>query len=225
MYDYQFRIIMSGDSNVGKTTFCNYIQSGDIDVTGSTIGIDFFTQDIHVDGLGVRLQLWDTAGQEKYHCITDSYYKAQAGVILMFDLSNLESFNNLEYYMSKIEKYKHSSILPVIYLIGNKNDKTHIVKKEQIDFFVEKYNLTYFETSLLNDCENITTIVEHLIRKICVNSSLVDVEFLKLYGVKYLGKTEMIEVPLGLPQFDYNDQLPFINRNNRGCHMKCCTIL
>ena len=123
----------------------------------STIGVDFAIHMIY-DGTHVsKLQLWDTAGQEKFRVITKSYYRCCQGVIMMFDLNNRKSFDNLEYWMEQIKI--NTLEQPHILLIGNKNDLESKVTSKEIDDFCCKYNLLYYQISVFkisnNDLEKI----------------------------------------------------------------------
>ena len=146
-YDYRFKIIIIGDENIGKTSLVKKLTEEEFCKSYiSTIGVDF---SIHMvfDGMhSSKLQIWDTAGQEKFRVITKSYYRCCQGAIIMFDLNNRKSFDNLEYWMEQINI--NTTEKPYILLIGNKSDLESKVNQKEIDEFCEKYNLKYYKISI-----------------------------------------------------------------------------
>lgn len=128
-----FRVVLAGDSNVGKSSFLMRLCS-DIfrpNATSSTIGVDFQTKTIEVEGISIAVQIWDTAGQERFRSVAKSYFKKADGVLLLYDSTDPESFLNVRNWMSTIEEINK---LPII-LCANKTDawnssKTFITTKE-----------------------------------------------------------------------------------------------
>jgi len=159
---YQFKILFVGDSGCGKTSLLlRYVDDTFTDTFISTIGVDFKSKTINVDGAKVEMQIWDTAGQERFRTITSSYYREAEGVILVFDLTNLESFNNVKRWLTDVEKYSADSAHKI--LVGNKSDleATRKVKREDAEEFAGRCNLEYFETSAKKGV-NVTTVFEKL---------------------------------------------------------------
>ncbi|RVD91816.1 rab gtpase [Tubulinosema ratisbonensis] len=151
-YDYLFKITLIGDSGVGKTCFLlQYTDSVFADEYVSTIGVDFKIKTINLDNKKCKLQLWDTAGQERFNAITKSYYRGSHGIIVLFDLTNLESFESLDKWLKKIEEYASSK--REILILGNKSDmkdKIAVNKEENVIPFLKKWNIPlerYFEVS------------------------------------------------------------------------------
>lgn len=146
-YDYRFKIIIIGDENIGKTSMVRKLTDDEFSKSYvSTIGVDFSIY-MAFDGMHTtKLQIWDTAGQEKFRIITKSYYRCCQGAIIMFDLNNRESFDNLEYWMNQINI--NTTEKPHILLIGNKSDLESKVKQKEINDFCKKYNLKYHQTSI-----------------------------------------------------------------------------
>ncbi|GBP69781.1 Ras-related protein Rab-8A [Eumeta japonica] len=116
-----YKLLVLGDSNVGKTCIVHrYCDERYYDVYISTIGIDFKQKIINLDGVPVKLQIWDTAGQERFRTLTTAYYRGAMGIILMYDITNLESFNHLSYWLRNIQEYASPDVIKV--LVGNKCD-------------------------------------------------------------------------------------------------------
>ena len=120
-YDNLFKIVLLGDSCVGKS--CVLVRFADDDFIqnySATIGVDFRFRSLSMSGRKVKLQIWDTAGQERYRTITNAYYKGAEGIILVFDLFKKQSFDNLDSWLSEVEKNGKTDVEIVV--IANKND-------------------------------------------------------------------------------------------------------
>ena len=98
IWAYQFRIVLLGDSTVGKSALLRRFTDGCyIEISDPTVGVDFYSRLVEISpGIRVKLQLWDTAGQERFRSITRSYYRNSAGAILVYDVTNRDSFNHIE---------------------------------------------------------------------------------------------------------------------------------
>ena len=145
---YLFKYIIIGDTGVGKS--CLLLQFTDKrfqPVHDLTIGVEFGTRTITLDGKEVKLQIWDTAGQEAFRSITRSYYRGAAGALLVYDITRRETFNQLETWLE--DARQHSNVNLTIMLIGNKSDLSHrrAVSREEGEAFAEKYGLVFMETS------------------------------------------------------------------------------
>jgi small GTP-binding protein len=145
-----FKFIVIGSSGVGKTAILRRLVD-DIFTTDSqsTIGVEFLATTIDVEGQHVKLQIWDTAGQERFRSIAKAYFRSAIGVILVFDLSERKSFDDLNQWLSDI----HALCDPnaVVTLIGNKSDLVdqQKVTSNEAEAFARLHQLTYFETSAL----------------------------------------------------------------------------
>ena len=103
-FDVILKVILLGDQGVGKTSLCNRLCNNTFNLkTKATIGVDLFIKTFHTDNKSFKLQLWDTAGQENFRCITDQYFRKVSVVLLLFDYSNLDSFKNLPYWINEIK--------------------------------------------------------------------------------------------------------------------------
>ncbi len=148
-YDYHVKLLLLGDTGVGKTSFIHRFSDNDFQVNMlSTAGVDYTNKMVTIDGnKSAKLQVWDTAGQERFHVITHSYYRAAHGIILIYDVTNEDSFDNVNYWMINIQK--HASTSTKVILVGNKVD---MVSERKIPYAIGKkladlYSTPFFEIS------------------------------------------------------------------------------
>ena len=146
--DATVKLVIIGDSGVGKTNvllrFCddqfrlNYV---------ATIGVDFKVKTINVDGKKIKLQIWDTAGQDRFKNINQTYYKGAIGVVLVYSITDLNSFNNVKNWIKQI--YEHTSPDIKKVLIGNKSDleDERKVSTEAGKKLAAEFNMHFLETS------------------------------------------------------------------------------
>jgi Ras-related protein Rab-1A len=161
-YDYLFKLLLTGDSGVGKSALLvRFTDNFYLDNHISTIGIDFKVRTIDVNGKKVKLQLWDTAGQERFKTITSSYYKYSHGIILVYDVTDKKSFENIPYWMKEIDRYAPSSIR---ILVGNKCDliDKRIVSVSEAQELANSMGIFYIETSA-KSCYGVDEIFNFLI--------------------------------------------------------------
>ncbi|XP_042570955.1 ras-related protein Rab-19-like isoform X1 [Cyprinus carpio] len=119
--DFLFKIILIGDSNVGKTCVIHSFRSGLFsDGQHNTIGVDFTVRTIDIDGKRVKMQVWDTAGQERFRTITQSYYRSAHGAMIAYDLTRRPTFESVPHWIQGVEQYGAANV--VFVLIGNKCD-------------------------------------------------------------------------------------------------------
>ena len=147
-YDFTIKLLMIGDSNVGKTCILTkYVTNTYTNDFTSTIGIDFHIKRITVNDKVVKLQLWDTAGQERFRSVTIGYFRGAQGAFIVYDVTNRESFDNIKKWMEDINKNCYKGI--IIFLVGNKIDEIHNrkVSTEEGKELGKKYNINYFECS------------------------------------------------------------------------------
>jgi len=147
-FDYLLKILVLGESGVGKSNLVlRYCDESFSEMYISTIGVDFKFKHIFTEDKNIKLQIWDTAGQERFRTITVSYYRRAHGVALVFDLTDLKSFQKIEGWMQEI-KTNAPVHIPIL-LIGNKTDlvEYRAVQYAQAKEFADKMGLPYIETS------------------------------------------------------------------------------
>ncbi|KAM6917100.1 ras-related protein Rab-15-like [Lycodopsis pacificus] len=147
-YDVLFRLLMLGDSGVGKTCMLRRFTESYFDPSHiSTIGVDFKMRTLELDGIKVRVQLWDTAGQERYQTITKQYYRRAQGIIFVYDITSESSFQHLVKWARDVDDYAPDEVQKI--LVGNKSDEelSRQVTKEQGSKLAETYGMEFFETS------------------------------------------------------------------------------
>jgi len=147
-YKYLFKYIIVGDTAVGKS--CLLLQFTDKrfqPVHDLTIGVEFGSRTITVANQQIKLQIWDTAGQEKFRSITRSYYRGAAGALLVYDITRRETFDHLTTWLEDCRKFSSQNI--TIMLIGNKSDLEHsrVVSREEGERFARENGLFFLETS------------------------------------------------------------------------------
>ncbi|XP_018585566.1 ras-related protein Rab-19 [Scleropages formosus] len=120
-FDFLFKIILIGDSNVGKTCVVHSFKSGTFtEKQQNTIGVDFTVRTLDIEGKRVKMQVWDTAGQERFRTITQSYYRSAHGAMITYDLTRRSTFDSIPHWIREVEQYGAANVLLV--LIGNKSD-------------------------------------------------------------------------------------------------------
>ncbi|XP_072340295.1 ras-related protein Rab-19-like isoform X3 [Scyliorhinus torazame] len=120
-FDYLFKIVLIGDSNIGKTCVVQRFRTGVFsEKQQNTIGVDFIVKTLDIEGKRVKVQVWDTAGQERFRTITQSYYRSAHGAIIAYDITKLSSFNSVPHWINEIQRYGAANVVQM--LIGNKAD-------------------------------------------------------------------------------------------------------
>ncbi|KAI9246355.1 GTP-binding protein ypt1 [Sporodiniella umbellata] len=147
-YDYLFKLLLIGDSGVGKS--CLLLRFADDTYTESyisTIGVDFKIRTVELEGKTVKLQIWDTAGQERFRTITSSYYRGAHGIIVVYDVTDEDSFQHVKQWMQEIDRYAAEGVNKL--LVGNKSDLVDkkTVSTEQANEFAESIKIPLLETS------------------------------------------------------------------------------
>ena len=162
-HDFLFKIIIVGDPNVGKSTIIKRLISDKFDDNyNATIGLDFAAHTFYIDEKEIKIYIWDTAGQECFRSIIKSYYSDIAGAILVYDISDRSTFDNIERWLDDVEKNKTSEEMPSMVLIGNKSDKLREVQFNEAESFAEYHNMLFYETSAHSN-ENINPFFQDLV--------------------------------------------------------------
>ncbi|KAF5387046.1 hypothetical protein D9615_001653 [Tricholomella constricta] len=169
-YDYLFKLLLIGDSGVGKS--CLLLRFADDTYTESyisTIGVDFKIRTIELEGKTVKLQIvspasffhalslalpatatWDTAGQERFRTITSSYYRGAHGIIVVYDVTDNDTFTNVKQWLQEIDRYASEGVNKL--LVGNKSDLTgkKVVEYSVAKEFADQLSIPFLETSAKN---------------------------------------------------------------------------
>jgi len=169
-YDYLFKVVTVGDCGVGKSNLLmKYVNNIFILDNKTTIGVEFYVKNIEINDKIIKVQLWDTGGQERYRAITNAYYRGSQGCILVYDITRRETYDNIKKWLIEINDnvdYKH---IPII-LVGNKSDLKNLrsISTEEAKIFAKENNLLFIETSAL-DSTNVNNAFEEIIKDIYNN--------------------------------------------------------
>ena len=165
-YTYLFKVVLIGDSGVGKSQLLTRYTKNDFQLSSKpTIGVELAHEDIEIDGRIIRAQIWDTAGQERYRAITSAYYRGALGAIIVYDITNTKSYENVELWIDELRQHTDDKI--VLMLVGNKVDLRHLraVEKETASTYATENKMHFVETSALN-AMNVDVAFESTLRKI-----------------------------------------------------------
>lgn len=148
-FDLACKVMLLGDSGVGKTCLLVRFKDGAF-LSGafiSTVGIDYRNKVVEIDQTKVKLQIWDTAGQERFRSVTHAYYRDSHALLLLYDITSKQSFDNIRAWLSEIKDYAPDNV--VVMLLGNKADKSNerVVKKEEGERLAQENNVAFMETS------------------------------------------------------------------------------
>ncbi|KAK6790248.1 hypothetical protein RDI58_014048 [Solanum bulbocastanum] len=164
--DYLFKIVLIGDSAVGKSNLlARFARDEFYPNSKSTIGVEFQTQKININGKEVKAQIWDTAGQERFRAVTSAYYRGAVGALLVYDISRRLTFDNIGRWLNELQT--HSDMNVVIILVGNKSDlkDAREVTTAEGKALAEAKGLFFIETSAL-DSSNVTSAFQTVVREI-----------------------------------------------------------
>ena len=148
-YEFIFKVLLIGNSNVGKSSlFLKFVDDIWNDTFVPTIGVDFKIKTFEIDSSKIKMQIWDTAGQERFKNIIASYYRGAHGILLLYDVTDKDSFKNLSNWLIEIEKNSSKNVIKV--LIGNKTDleDKRVISQNQGKDFADTYGLKFIETSV-----------------------------------------------------------------------------
>lgn len=170
-YDHLCKILLIGDCGVGKSCILTRFSDGQFyESYMSTIGVDFKIRTIEIDGKIVKLQVWDTGGQERFRAITSSFYRGGNAIIIVYDVSNEVSFLNINRWIEEIERHTSKKIYKI--LVGNKCD---LVDQRKISFdsgkeMADNLKIDFIETSALSS-ENIEKVFLTVTKQIISNQN------------------------------------------------------
>lgn len=163
-YDYSYKIVTIGNSNIGKTSLSTRFTNEKFIDNTATIGVEYYSKNINLNNKIFKIQLWDTAGQEIFRSIIKTYYRQAVGVLLCYDITNFKSFNDLPLWLNEIKRELNNT--SIFYLIGTKIDiNKREVPKNLADKFALENNMKHFEVSSRSG-ENINEMFLSLINDI-----------------------------------------------------------
>lgn len=165
-YEYLYKIVLIGDSGVGKSNLLSRFTRDEFNLESrSTIGVEFATRTLEIDGKRVKAQIWDTAGQERYRAITSAYYRGAVGALIVYDISKTESYESVSRWLKELKEHADANI--VIELVGNKSDLDHLraVPTDEAKNFANENNLLFTEASALNS-DNVDLSFHQLLKNI-----------------------------------------------------------
>ena len=174
-YEYVFKILIVGNSCAGKTNIlCRFSDNQFHESFLPTIGVDFRIKGIDVDNKSVKLQIWDTAGQERFKTITATYYKGAHGCILVYDITDRQSFQDIENWLGEVRQHASPNIVKI--LVGNKSD---LKDQRQISYqegkeFADSLGMQFLETSAkesLNIAEAFSTLTKAILPTVPANTT------------------------------------------------------
>ena len=166
-YDEKIKIMIIGETKVGKTSLISKYCKNEF--TGgeylSTIGIDFQIKNLEINSKKIRLQIWDTAGEERFRNIAKNYFQSSDGFLVVYDITNNESFDTLDYWIEEIKS--NSQEISKMILVGNKCDmeKERKIKKEDGKSFAKKKQIKFFEVSA-KEGTNVSEVFQSLVKDI-----------------------------------------------------------
>ncbi|GBG27328.1 Ras-related protein Rab-11B [Hondaea fermentalgiana] len=165
-YDYLFKLVLVGDSGVGKTCLLSQYRRGEFNYdTKHTIGVEFATKELQVQDKTIKCQIWDTAGQERYRAITKAYYRGAVAALLVYDITDRETFTNLKRWLSEVQSHADRDIKLMV--VGNKSDMedSRAVSPDEGRAFAEQHNLYFVEASALKG-DAVSFAFESLVEKV-----------------------------------------------------------
>ena len=196
-YDVIYKIVLVGDSGVGKTNMMlRYLNKEFNKDSKATVGVEFGAKNTTIEGKIVKGQIWDTAGQERYRAITSAYYKGAKGAFVVYDISQRETFDSVDRWISELRSNTDERM--VILLIGNKSDleDKRAVKKEEGEDKARENEIAFLETSALTT-DNIEKAFNEILNKVyeaykTLEGENVEIEFddKKMIDLKEVPKEE-----------------------------------
>lgn len=143
MEDYSIKIVIVGDSGVGKSNILTrYVQNEFNNESKATVGVELSTKTYKINDKYVKVHLWDTAGQERYKSITAAYYKGAKGAMIVYDITRAETFKNVDKWFNEIREYGERNV--VLMMVGNKSDLRHLRTVEESASFEKAETLSRY---------------------------------------------------------------------------------
>lgn len=195
--DYLFKIVLIGDSAVGKSNLlARFARDEFYPNSKSTIGVEFQTQKLNIDGKEIKAQIWDTAGQERFRAVTSAYYRGAVGALLVYDISRRQTFDSVGRWLNELHTYSDMNVITV--LVGNKSDlkDAREVSAAEGKTLAESQGLFFMETSAL-DSSNVAAAFRTVVKEIygVLKRKVVQSQELNKQDLAWLGngKTVVLE--------------------------------
>ncbi|KAI8566894.1 ras-related protein RABA5e-like [Rhododendron vialii] len=169
--EYLFKVVIIGDSAVGKSNLLSRYARNEFNLhSKATIGVEFQTQSMEIDGKEVKAQIWDTAGQERFRAVTSAYYRGAVGALIVYDISRRTTFESVERWLEELKTHSDTTVARM--LVGNKCDLENIrdISVDEGKSLAEAEGLFFMETSAL-DSTNVQKAFEIVIKEIYNNVS------------------------------------------------------
>lgn len=169
--EYLFKVVIIGDSAVGKSNLLSRYARNEFNINSkATIGVEFQTQSMEIDGKEVKAQIWDTAGQERFRAVTSAYYRGAVGALVVYDITRRTTFESVGRWLDELNTHSDTTVAKM--LVGNKYDLDNIrdVTVEEGKSLAEAEGLFFIETSAL-DSTNVKKAFEIIVREIYDNVS------------------------------------------------------
>jgi len=150
-YDYLFKVVVIGDSGVGKSNLLSRFTRNEFNLESkSTIGVEFATRSVTIEGKTIKAQIWDTAGQERYRAITSAYYRGAVGALVVYDITKEATFENVQKWLAELRENATADI--TMMLIGNKTDlaSARVTSTEQGKELATAEGISFMEASAMN---------------------------------------------------------------------------
>ena len=194
------RLLIIGDSKVGKTSFSSMYSKGTFNINYlSTIGVELFSKDDIIDNETIHVELWDTAGSEKFNSLTKGFFGKAEGIMVMFDVTCQASFDNIRNWTESIKTHLSGDLNKnIVIIIGNKIDCVEReIKTNEAKNYCNELGFEYFETSA-KKVQNVNSTIKYLVKQVIKNKNKNSVT----------GSY-------------HSDKIPFKQRKNEGC---CCIV-
>ncbi|KAI8033941.1 ras-related protein Rab-18 [Drosophila gunungcola] len=165
MADRAIKLLVIGESGVGKSSLIRrFVENKFDDNHDVTIGMDFKSKVMNVDGIDYKVALWDTAGAERFRSLTPSFYRKALGAILVYDITNRDSLVKLEAWLAELDSYSDNPNIAII-VVGNKIDQERLVDREEGRKFARKHRALFIETSAKCD-QFVSDVFKDIVEKI-----------------------------------------------------------
>ncbi|XP_004536702.1 ras-related protein Rab-18-B isoform X1 [Ceratitis capitata] len=165
MSDKTIKLLIIGESGVGKSSLIRrFVENKFDDNHDVTIGMDFKSKVVNIDGIEYKLALWDTAGAERFRSLTPSFYRKALGAVLVYDITNRESLTKLEAWLAELENYSDNPNIATI-VVGNKIDQDRVVSREEGLKFARKHRALFLEATAKED-QYVANVFKEIVEKI-----------------------------------------------------------